>query len=103
MIGRKLRLEYYEPGHNVSLWLHRLNTERHLRQWPDPVVVAEASLFMGDVPLTWFLTHCTLNTTWEQFEHGMKQRFGDNEHSIMARITHSNSKNMRVCSHMLMT
>lgn len=43
----------FEPGHNVSLWLHRIDSERQLRTWPDPV--AEASLLMTDVPLTWFL------------------------------------------------
>ena len=43
---------------------------------------------MGDVPLTWFLTHLNLESTWAQFSAGMKQRFGDSEQTIMARIQH---------------
>ena len=88
MAQRKPRIECYEPGQNVSLWLHRLDTERQLRQWPDAVAVAEASLCMGDVPLTWLITHCNQNTTWLEFEAGMRQRFGDSEQTIMARIQH---------------
>ena len=32
----------FEPGQNVSLWLHRINTERQLRLWPDLLTVTEA-------------------------------------------------------------
>ena len=34
------------------------------------------------------LNHCNANTTWDDFVAGMKQRFGDNEQTILARITH---------------
>ncbi|KAA6425797.1 MAG: hypothetical protein FRX49_04172 [Trebouxia sp. A1-2] len=37
------------------------------------------------------LNHCTAllaNTTWEGFVNGMKQRFGDNTQTILARVTH---------------
>ena len=88
MAHRKARVEMFEPGHNVSLWLHRIDTERQLRTWPDPVAVAEASLLMTDVPLTWFLTHCNEHTTWADFSTGMKHRFGDSEQTFIARIQH---------------
>ena len=42
MAHRKARMEMSEPGQNVSLWLHRINTERQLRLWPDLLTVAEA-------------------------------------------------------------
>ena len=42
MAHRKARVEMFEPGQNVSLWLHRINTERQLRLWPDVLTVAEA-------------------------------------------------------------
>ena len=88
MAQRKARVELFEPVHNVSLWLHRIDTERQLRTWPDPVAVAEASLLMTDVPLTWFLTHCNEHTTWADFSTGMKHRFGDSEQTVTARIQH---------------
>ena len=81
----KSRLYYY-PEQDVSLWLHRLNTERLLRQWPDAEALAEASLLMSDVPLTWFVTHCCNVRTWAEFDLAMRQRFGDNEQTVMARI-----------------
>ena len=28
-----MRTELFEPSHNVSLFLHRLNTEKMLRNW----------------------------------------------------------------------
>ncbi len=86
--NRKPRIDIFEHGHNVSLWLHRLNTARQMQGWPDTVAVAEASLLMGDVPLTWFLTHCNQDTAWDDFQEGMRQRFGDSEQTIMARIQH---------------
>lgn len=73
---------------NVNLWLHRLDTERQLRQWPDPVVIAEASMLLGDVALTWSLAHITPQTGWHVFQTSMKQRFGDAEQSILAHIHH---------------
>ena len=88
MAHRKPRIDIYEPGQNVSLWLHRLNTERLLRGWQDPVAVAEANMLMGDIALTWFLNNCNVNTPWDDFSAGMKKRFGDNEQTVMARITH---------------
>ena len=84
----KSRHLFYYPDQNVSLWLHRLNVERLLRQWPDPVALLEASLLMSDVPLTWFVTHCTNITTWAYFDTAMRQRFGDSEQTVMVRILH---------------
>ena len=88
MAHKKARIELFQPGQNVSLWLLRLNTERLLRQWPDPVTVAETSLLMGDVPLTWFASNCDHTTAWVDFESRMQQRFGDSEQTIMARMQH---------------
>ncbi|DBA83530.1 TPA: hypothetical protein ACH3X2_006453 [Trebouxia sp. C0005] len=84
----KPSIDKFEPSHNVSLWLHRLNTERTLRQWQDAEAVAQASLLVGDVPLTWMLNNCNADTTWAEFVNGMKARFGENEQTILARITH---------------
>ena len=86
--GAKSSIARFEPGQNVSLWLHRLNTERALRTWSDAEAVAHASLLVGDVPLTWMLNDCNANTTWDVFVTGMKKRFGDTEQTILARITH---------------
>ena len=86
MVGGTPHNEYHKPGHNVSLWLHRLRIERQLHQWPDSVATAEASLLMGDVALTWFLTHCDRSTSWADFQAGMKHRFGDSRQTMMARL-----------------
>lgn len=85
---RRPQLELFEPGHNVSLWLHRLNTIRTVQNWSDLEAVREASILLSDVPLAWFLTHCNQLTSWEDFERGMRQRFGDSEQTIIARIQH---------------
>ena len=82
----KSRIELFEPGQNVSLWLHRLNTLRIMQGWTDIDAIREASMLMGDVALTWFLIHCDQLTPWPDFEHGMRQRFGDSEQTIIARI-----------------
>ena len=60
--GSKSSIECYEPCHNELHWLPRLNTKRQLCYWPDRVAVAEANLSLGNVPLTWFLTHCNQST-----------------------------------------
>ena len=86
--NRKSRIELFEPGHNVSLWLHRLNTTRVMQGWPDADAIREASMLMGDVALTWFLTHCNQDTAWADFERGMRLRFGDSEQTVIARIQH---------------
>ena len=64
----KLCVEKYDPSQNVAIWLHRLNTERVLRNWSDAVALAYASLFMGDVALMWFLNNCDMNTAWATFD-----------------------------------
>ena len=84
----KSRIELFEPGHNITLWLHRLNTVRSVQGWSDADAIREASLLMGNTALTWFLTHCNQLTPWPDFEHGMRQRFGDSEQTIIARIQH---------------
>ena len=84
----KPSIEKYEPDQNVSLWLHRLNTERLLSNWSDAVAVAEASLLLGDIALTWFLNTTTLHSSWKAFDLGMRQRFGDTEQRIVAHIMH---------------
>ena len=83
-----INIPKYEPEQNVSLWLHRLNTKRLLRQWTDAVAVAEASLLLGDIALTWFLNNNAVQASWVAFNLGMKQRFGETEQSIVAHITH---------------
>ena len=88
MANRTARIPRYEPEHNVTLWLHRMNTERQLQNWSDLVAVDEACMSLGNVALTWFLTHCTRSTTWAEFDFGMRARFGDNQHTSMARIRH---------------
>jgi len=100
MTHSKSRVDTFEPTHNVTLWLHRMDTERQLRQWPDAVALAEASMSMADSPLIWFLANAGRIHTWAEFEVAMKQRFGDSEQTITARI---NSVKMRVCNHMQMT
>ena len=84
----KSRIELFEPGHNITLWLHRLNTVRSVQGWSDADAIREASLLMGNVALTWFLTHCNQLTPWPDFELGMRERFGDSEQTIIARIQH---------------
>ena len=88
MLERPFHLAKYQPEQNVALWLHKINTMRLLWQWPDDVTVAEASLCMGDVALTWLVTHCTPDTSWGEFQVGMKARFGDTGDTIMTRIQH---------------
>ena len=84
----ELRIVPYQPGDNVKLWLHRLNTERTIQQWPDAMAVRQASLLMGDIPLTWLISNCNSINTWADFESAVQQRFGDSEQTIMARIYH---------------
>lgn len=84
-----LRIVPYEPGQNVKLWLHRLNTERNIQQWPDAMALAQASLLLGDVPLTWLITNRHNTTTRADLEVAMEQRFGDSANTVMARINHS--------------
>ncbi len=90
MFERPFHLAKYQPEQNVALWLHKINTMRLLRQWPDDhdAAVAEASLCMGDVALTWLVTHCTPDTSWGEFQVGTKARFGDTGDTIMTRIQH---------------
>ena len=88
----KSRQAFYYPDQNVSLWLHRLNVQRVLRQWPDSVALLEASLLMSDVPLTWFVTHCNAISTWAEFDTAMRQRFGDSEQTVMTHILHRTQK-----------
>ncbi len=85
---RQPRVELFEPGHNALLWLHRLNTIRTLQSWTDYDAVEEAGMLLGDVALTWFLMHCNRDTPWVDFELGMRQRFGDSEQTVIARIQH---------------
>ena len=82
------RICLYEPDQNIKLWLYRVNVERGLRQWPDPVAVAEASTLLGDGALTWFLAERCNLASWSDFEIAIQQRFGDNPDTIMARIQH---------------
>ena len=84
----KSRIELFEPGQNVSLWLHRLNTVRIMQGWSNADAIREASMLMGDIALTWFLTHCNQLTPWPDFEYGMRKRFGDSEQTIIARVQH---------------
>ena len=84
----KSGVKCFEPGQNVNLWLHRLDIERQLSQWADSAAVAEATMLMGDVALTWYLNNCNENITWAEFTTGMKQRFGDREQAIVAHIRH---------------
>ncbi len=88
MRHRKAYIKRYEPTQNVSLWLHRMNTERQIQGWSDSQAVAEASLSLGNVALTWFVMHCTQVTTWAEFESNMRARFGEDKQSIIARIKH---------------
>ena len=88
MTETKSRVDTFELEHNVTLWLHRMDTERQLHQWPDAVAIAEASMNMGDSPLTWFLANAGRIHTWAEFEFATKQRFADSEQTIMARIQH---------------
>ena len=46
----KPSIDKYEPGQNVSLWLHCVNTERILRHpvWADDEAVSQASLLLAD-------------------------------------------------------
>lgn len=88
MANGKARIPRYEPEHNVTLWLHCLNTERQLRNWSDLVAVNEANTSLGNVALTWSLTYCTHSTTWAQFDLGLRARFGDDKHTLMAHIKH---------------
>ena len=85
---RTARIEVYEPGQNVSLWLPQLNTERLLRSWHDNVAVAETSLLLGDIPLTWLINNCNDNTTWKELKSGIKQRFGESEQIILVSVRH---------------
>lgn len=75
----KSRIGHFEPSHSISLWLHHINTEQQLRQWLDPMAVAEA---------TWFLTNCGQSTTWADFEASIHQCFGDNEQTILVHVQH---------------
>ena len=84
---RTLLIDYFEPSQNVTLWLRRLNTARQMHDWSDPVAIAEASMFLGDIPLTWLINSCNENTTLAEFELGMKERFGDTAQTILARIS----------------
>ena len=68
MRHRKAYIKRYEPSKNVALWLHRMNTEGQTQGWSDPQAVAEASLSLGNVALTWFVTHCAQVTNWAEFE-----------------------------------
>ena len=82
------RICLYEPDQNIKLWLYRVNVERGLRQWPDPVAVAEASTLLGNRPLTWFLAERCNLASWSDFERAIQQRFGDSADTVMARIQH---------------
>ena len=84
---RKAYIKRYEPTQNVALWLHRMNTERQIQGWSDPQAVAEASLSLGNVALTWF-AHCAQVTNWAEFESKMRVRFGEDKQTIIARIKH---------------
>ncbi len=88
MRHRKSYIKRYEPTQNVALWLHRMNTERQIQGWSDPQAVAEASLSLGNVALTWFVTHCAQVTNWAEFESKMRVRFGEDKQAIVARIKH---------------
>ena len=88
MRHRKSYIKRYEPTQNVALWLHRVNTERQIQGWSDSQAVAEASLSLGNVALTWFVTHCVQVTTWAEFESKMRLRSGEDKQTIIARIKH---------------
>ena len=45
-------------------------------------------MLMGDIPLTWMINGCNDNTTWTEFETGMKQKFGDSKQTVLAHIKH---------------
>ncbi|DBA90863.1 TPA: hypothetical protein ACH3X2_004267 [Trebouxia sp. C0005] len=86
-----MRMELFESSHNVALFLHRLNTERMLRNWNDSIAILEASANMTDIPLMWFVTQYPrpediAATTWVDFDAAMRRRFGDNEQTIVSRI-----------------
>ena len=88
----KPSIDKYEPGQNVSLWLHCVNTERILRHWADDEAVSQASLLLADVPMMWTLGNCNAQRTWFEFMNGMhmKARCGDSEQTIciLACISH---------------
>lgn len=83
-----VRFDLYEPNQCIDLWLHRMNTTRKLRKWPDEVAVGEATLQLGDIPLTWFLTHRHTMACWSDFETAIQQRFGDSTDSTLTRVYH---------------
>ena len=87
-VDRTVQIECFEPGQNVTLWLRRLNTARQLHDWSDPVAIAESSMLLGDISLTWLINNCNGDTTWAQFELGMQERFSDTAQTILARIRH---------------
>ena len=64
-----------EPEHKGTLLLHHINTERQLQKWFDPVAVKKASMLLGNIVWTWFLTHCTQSTIWAELDFGMRARF----------------------------
>ena len=39
--------------------------------------IFEAGVLLGAVALTWLWAHCNQLTPWPDFEHGMRQKFGD--------------------------
>ena len=68
---------------------------------PDADAIREASISVSTIYL---LTHCTTRTPWVDFEHGMRQKFGANEQTIIVhyKSLHAynveNSVKMRVHS-----